>query len=77
MPNINKLRGKIIETGKDFDDMAEILGINRSTLYRKLSNNGETFTIREAGKLVKALCLSPEDAFSIFFTQRVPLDGTS
>ena len=69
--NINKLRGKFTEKGYSLASVAEQLDIDRSTLHRKLSNEGEGFTILEANKIVKMLELSPEEAVSIFFVNTV------
>ena len=67
MPNINKLKGKIVEKGINVSDLATVLGINKSTLYRKLKNNGENISIREAVGMINELDLSAEEANEIFF----------
>ena len=64
--NINKLKGKITENGLNVETLAGLIGIDRSSLYRKL-NNGEKITIGEAQKMQTALKLTPEEATSIFF----------
>ena len=64
--NVQKLKGKIVERGLNVGIVAEQLGIDRCTLYRKLSNCGETITIGEAKKLSKALELTEEEATAIF-----------
>ncbi len=71
MVNINKLKGKIVENGLTIEKLADNIGIDRSTLYRKINNNGETFTIKEADLIVKALNLTAEEAKAIFFSQIV------
>jgi DNA-binding phage protein len=71
MVNINKLKGKIVENGLNTEKLADNIGIDRSTLYRKINNNGETFTIKEADLIVKALNLTAEEAKAIFFSQLV------
>ena len=71
MANINKLRGKIIEAGKNVENLAGALGMDRSTMYRRLSENGDTFTVREVNAIINELKLSPKDAASIFFTHNV------
>ena len=71
MVNINKLKGKIVENGLNTEKLADNIGIDRSTLYRKINNNGETFTIREADLIVKELNLTAEEAKAIFFSQLV------
>lgn len=71
MVNVNKLRGKIVEKQLTIEQLADILGINKSTLYRKMVEKGETFTIREADMICDALDLSGEEATAIFFDQYV------
>lgn len=71
MVNINKLKGKIVENGLTIEKLADNIGIDRSTLYRKINNNGETFTIKEADLIVNALNLTAEEAKAIFFSQLV------
>ena len=70
MVNVNKLKGKVVEQGRSIADLAEDIGIDKATLYRKL-NNPETFTLRDADSIVKALGLPVEDAVAIFFSDYV------
>lgn len=65
--NINKLKGKIVEREMNVETLATIIGVDRSSLYRKL-NNGEKLTIGEAIKIKAALELTNEDACEIFLT---------
>jgi predicted transcriptional regulator len=67
--NVNKLKGKIVEKGLTIGKLASMIGINRSTLYRKL--NASTLTVKEVNLIVKALELSREEAIDIFFTHKV------
>ena len=67
MLNANKLNGKIIENGLDKTTVAEMMGIHRSTLHRKINNAGDKLSVKEANELVKILKLSSEEAMSIFF----------
>lgn len=71
MVNINKLRGKIIENGLSVKDLADNLEMDRSTLYRKMNNEGDTLTISDAEKISKILNLSLEEVNSIFFSNFV------
>ena len=71
MANMNKLRGKIIENGMTIETLSEAVGINRATFYRKIADNGASFTIREADVIMRTLHLSAEDAFAIFFSPNV------
>lgn len=71
MINVNKLKGKIVERGLIIEQLAERIGIDRSTFYRKLSQNGETFSIKEANLICKELNLNVSEATSIFFSDLV------
>lgn len=64
--NIPKLRGKMVELGYSVESFASEIGVDKSTLYRKL-DNGEKFTVGEAKKIRTALDLTSEEATAIFF----------
>ena len=63
--DLNKLKGKIVEKGWNVEKLAEHIGVERSSMYRKLSNF-EKITIGEAKKITIALNLTNEEASSIF-----------
>jgi plasmid maintenance system antidote protein VapI len=63
---ILKLKGKMVEKGCSPEALAEKIGVDRSTIYRKLGC-GEKFTIGEAQKIKNVLDLSNEEATAIFF----------
>ena len=65
--NLNKLKGKIVEKGMNVDKLAELVNINRSSMYRKL-NRFEKITIGEANKIKAALELTDEEAADIFLS---------
>lgn len=69
--NINKLKGRIIECGMNVEKVAEIIGMDKSTLYRKINSNGENFTIKEADLIANALKLTYHEVNAIFFSQFV------
>ena len=71
MVNINKLKGKIVERGMSMEALADLTGLSRATLYRKINANGEDFTIREADSIAHALELTYEEVNAIFFSQFV------
>ena len=48
--NVNKLKGKIAEKGLSVEKLAQQIGVDRSSLQRKL-NNAEIITIGEAMRL--------------------------
>ena len=63
--NINKLKGKIVEKGLNIEQVADMIGVDRSTFYRKM-NNADKITIGEAARIKDALMLSDNDAYDIF-----------
>lgn len=71
MVNINKLKGKIVENGLTIRGLAASIGIDPSTLYRKIGDGGETFTIGEVKKIAEVLSLSADEATNIFFDRYV------
>lgn len=62
---INKLKAKIVENGMNVEALADAIGIDRSSLYRKL-NNFEKITIGEALRMKIALGMTDEEASDIF-----------
>jgi predicted transcriptional regulator len=71
MVDVNKLKGKIVEKNLSIGELADILGVDKSTLYRKISNHGDTFLIKEADLIAKSLNLDVHEATAIFFSQYV------
>jgi len=69
--NINKLRGKIAEKGLNISKLAELIGVDKSSMYRKIKLGGETLTIKEVELIVKALDLSTDEFEQIFFNLNV------
>lgn len=62
----NKLKAKFVENGLTMEQVAQLLGINPATLYRKMSGDSE-FTRNEIAMLKNALNFSLSDINSIFF----------
>lgn len=71
MVNVNKLKAKLVECGINVEELAERIGMDRATLYRRLNNNGLTFTIGEADAIARELNFSHDDVNAIFFAQYV------
>lgn len=71
MVDVNKLKGKIVEKRLNIPELSGRMGIDKATLYRKINNNGEQFSIKEADSIVKELDLTKEEAMAIFFAQYV------
>lgn len=64
--DMQMLKGKIVEKGMNVETVAERIGVERSSMYRKL-NNFEKITIGEASRMKDVLGLSNEEAVTIFF----------
>lgn len=65
--NTNLLRAKIIENGLNYSKIAEKLGINEATLYRKMSGKSD-FNRNEIKVIKNELHLSNDEVDIIFFT---------
>ena len=64
---LNKLKAKIIEKGLNVEALADAIGIDRSSLYRKL-NKFEKVTIGEAVKMKDVLEMTDAEASDIFLS---------
>ena len=69
--NVNLLKAKLVERGLNLTNLAEMIGIDRATMYRKLKDNGAGLLIGEVNSIVKVLNLTVKEASEIFFTQCV------
>ena len=63
--NVNKLKGMLVAKGMNVEALADMIGTERSSMYRKLANF-EKITIGEAKKIAIALEMSDEEAIDIF-----------
>lgn len=64
--NYSKLQGRIRECGFIQAELAEVIGMNKSTLSCKL-NNQSVFTQTEITEMCKALNISYKDIPQYFF----------
>ena len=71
MVNIRKLKAKLVEKDISIIELAKILGIDKSTVYRHLNKSGDSFTVKDVEKIAKALSLTYDDINHIFFTNIV------
>ena len=71
MVDIQRLKGKIIEKGFTVLTLSDQIGIDRTTLYRRFSDHGKSFTIGEIEQIVSVLHLTEQEAREIFFVQEV------
>ena len=66
--NVEALKKCIRNRQKSIDSVARDMGVNRSTIYRKLQRQGESFTVEEVKKLTESLNLTEKEATDIFFS---------
>ena len=64
--NIEKLKETVILRNTTLEALAYELGINRSTLYRKLRRGPAAISLLDAKTISRALRLSPMEADCIF-----------
>ncbi len=63
-----KFKAQMILAGKTAKELAEVLGINEATMYRKINSDG-SFTREEINKLISALHI--ESPMEIFFAEEL------
>lgn len=66
MVNIDKLRGKMKEKNITQAELADSIGVARSTVNRKMNNGGNDFSIEEVQLILVALNISNDEAIEIF-----------
>lgn len=62
--NIEQLNERILKSGTTKEALADEIGVDRSTLYRRLKNG--TLRIGDVHRMCDVLNLSAEEAISIF-----------
>ena len=67
MVNTDRLKSALQDRNITIEQASEHIGINPSTFYRRISRNGEKFTVSEVGKLADLLKLDSETMNGIFF----------
>lgn len=66
--DVNKLNGKIVEMGTTKEAIADEIGIDRSTFYRRLKNG--KLLIGDMHKICDVLKLSTPEAIEIFLVRQ-------
>lgn len=66
MLNILKLKGKIAENGMNMTRLAKAIGMNKDTLYRRISNEGQNLRLGDVKAICDVLHLDFDDACRIF-----------
>lgn len=68
MIKTNEIKAQMQRVGMTQSKLAEKMGINPSTLNRKINNEeGENLTVQEANKMILFLNLPKESITEIFF----------
>ena len=71
MIEVNRIKEKMRVLDVTVKDMAQVIGVDESTFYRKLRKNGSTFSVEQARKIAEYLNLSESEACAIFFNQKL------
>ena len=69
--DVPRLKTRIAEKGLSMMEVAKLLEINRSTLYRRLENGGSGLLVKDARRLSDILELTLEEREHIFFASKV------
>ena len=71
--NSRKFRAMMIEHGDTVESLSRVIGIARSTMYRKIGGyGGADFTREEIATIKRHWSLTPEEVDEIFFAVKVP-----
>lgn len=65
--DLDKLNGKIAERGTTKEAIANAIGIDRSTFYRRLKLN--KMLVGDIHRMCEILCLTTQEAVDIFLAQ--------
>ena len=66
--NVYLLRAKMYERKMSVSALSESIGIDASTFYRKVNEDGKKFTVAQARAMASLLKLTPEETREIFFS---------
>lgn len=66
--DVPKLRGKIAERGMTQEKLAHALGMDKSTLSRKMKSEALDFSVGEMHHIVEVLEISKDEAGEIFLS---------
>lgn len=64
--DVERIKIRMDEMDLTVKDVVNALGIDESTYYRKMANNGKTFSVEQAQKLSILLDLTKQEASEIF-----------
>lgn len=63
--NVNRLKAKLVENGLNVERLAEKIGLNPDTVYKKIKRDG--FKMSEVRKIAEVLNLTSTELCEIFF----------
>lgn len=69
--DIPRFRALLALHSETIKDIAELIGLSPSSVYRKIDGTDGEFTQSEISKIKNHYNLSPEDVDNIFFAQKV------
>lgn len=68
--NVQALKRKILDCGYNIVEFSDKVSIDRSTFYRRLEKDGNSFTIEEALRIKDVLSLTDAETYSIFLSEK-------
>lgn len=71
MVNTALLMDVIKRKNETVSTVAEKIGLDASTLYRKIAGNGEKITLQQADAMKRVLAIDKETAERIFFSEQL------
>lgn len=71
MVNVKLLKETMKEKEVSNEILAEKIGIDKSTFYRKIKEDSKSFNVNEAYDICKALNLTGDQAIKIFFNEEL------
>lgn len=60
------LKSRMASCGVTVSELSKALDIDESTYYRRMANDGNTFTVKQAQQIATILHLSKKEATAIF-----------
>ena len=71
MVNITRLKSAMRDRNVTVEQASEYIGVNAATFYRRISRDGEKFTVSEVGKLATLLGMDSATMQDIFFDKQL------
>ena len=68
---MERLKKTLQDRNITIEQASEHIGVNPATFYRRVSRNGEKFTVTEVGKLAELLDLDALALQNIFFDDKL------